>query len=257
KTAIVLPDEHMLFPVMNSLPGSIEAFNVTMGFPLSTTPVFSLLESLVQLHKNARKRKDGSISYYQRHVLSVLSHPVVMDQCGDFIRTWMKKYREQLKRMMVPAGLLVNDAPPLMTIIFSEVPEPGMLPGYFKNILRQLLSGQEENDNRNDIETEYTWHFYLQLQRLEDVLAKFNQPLSAESFWNLYKEIIRADRVPFSGEPLNGLQIMGFLETQLLDFDNLFILSVNEDTLPPSSHQPSFIPYNLRKAFGLPASEEQ
>src|SRR5204863_4991346 len=81
--------------------------------------------------------------------------------------------------------------------------------------------------------------------------------LSLDTFWSLYKETIYSSKIPFSGEPLKGLQVMGFLEARLLDFDNLFILSVNEDTLPASSNHPSFIPYNIRKSFGLPTYEDQ
>ncbi len=259
KTAIILPDENLLFPVLYSLPENIEAFNVTMGYPLSSTPLFTLFESLILLQKNSRKKKDGSISFYHRHVISVLHHPSVQQVESKYIRDWMKSYTEEFQWIRIPIEQLNNEnSPRLFRDIFRELSAEENVTDYFKRVLHHILDSIKEKEFKfHEIESEYIYHFYAQLVRLEDVLVKYSQQLSLDTFWNLYKEIIYSSRIPFSGEPLKGLQIMGFLETRLLDFENLFILSVNEDTLPASSNHPSFIPFNIRKAFELPTYEEQ
>jgi CRISPR/Cas system-associated exonuclease Cas4 (RecB family) len=259
KIAVVLPDENMLFPVLYSLPEDLEAFNVTMGYPLSATPLFTLLESLVQLQINVRKTADGKVSFYHKHVMDILSHSSVQQVEADFIRKWIRNYQNELRWVRIPKEQLNNENVPLFfKKIFREINEGQDVFRYFKTILHFILESLKEREFRfHEIESEYIYHFYVQLQRLEDVVNQYTGYLSLNTFWNLYKEVIYSSKIPFSGEPLKGLQVMGFLETRLLDFENLFILSVNEDTLPASSSQASFIPYNIRKTFGLPTYEEQ
>ena len=259
QTAIVLPDENLLFPVLYSLPENLEAFNVTMGYPLSSTPVFTLLESLVLLQKNVRRKNDGTCSFYHKHVINVMHHPFIQEAEGGYIRVWMKRFQSEMSWIHIPEDKL-NDvaAPQLFKKIFHELKKAEDVFEYFKVILLHLLDSIKEKEFRfHEIESEYIYHFYVQLKRLEDVFIQYLQPLSLETFWNLYREIIYSAKIPFSGEPLKGLQVMGFLETRLLDFENVFILSVNEDMLPASSNHPSFIPYRIRKAFGLPTYEDQ
>ena len=116
---------------------------------------------------------------------------------------------------------------------------------------------KEQDFKFHRLESEFVYHFYTHLKRLEDVMKGSEVIDNLETFWKIFREIISSVRIPFSGEPLRGLQVMGFLETRVLDFENVIILSVNEDVLPARGNQPSFIPYNIRKAFGLPTFEEQ
>ncbi len=259
KTAVVLPDENLLFPVLYSLPQSIEAFNVTMGYPLSATPLFTLFESLILLQKNTRIKKDKSVSFYHKHVINILNHTSIQQVESSYIRGWMKSFNEEMRWIQVPMENLNNDrVPQLFKDIFYPIHKAEEVFGYFKTILHHILESMKEKEFRfHAIESEYIYHFYVQLKRLEDVVIQYPLELTIETFWNLYREIIFSSRIPFSGEPLKGLQVMGFLETRLLDFENVFILSVNEDTLPASSNHPSFIPFNIRKAFELPTYEDQ
>jgi RecB family exonuclease len=258
KIAVVLPDENLLFPVLYSLPEKVEAFNVTMGYPLSSTPLFTLLESLILLQKNVRKSRDGKISFYYKHVGNILNHSSIQQVEAGYIRNWMKQSQKE-RWIRIPQEKLIDEnAPTLFKNIFQELSRPGEIFDYFKTVLQQILESIKEKEFRfHEVESEYIYHFYVQLKRLEDVVLQYNQVLSLDTFWSLYKEIIYSSKIPFSGEPLKGLQVMGFLEARLLDFENLFILSVNEDTLPASSNHPSFIPYNIRKSFGLPTYEDQ
>jgi len=259
KTAVVLPDENLLFPVLYSLPESIDTFNVTMGYPLSSTPLFSLFETLILLQKNIRRKKDGTVSFYYRHVTDVLNHSSIQQVESSYIRDWMKAYNKDMRWIQIPVEQLSNEkSPQLFKDIFRSADQPDFLFGYFKKILEHILDSIKEREFKfHEIESEYIYQFYTLLKRLEDTVKEYAHDFSLDVFWNLYRTIIFSTRIPFSGEPLKGLQVMGFLETRLLDFENLFILSVNEDTLPASSSHSSFIPYNIRKAFDLPTYEDQ
>ena len=258
-TAIVLPDENLLFSVLYSLPENIEAFNVTMGYPLVATPVYTLIESLMLLQKNIKKRSDGTVYYYHKHVLNILHHPSIQQAEGEYIRSWLKENQDVIRSIRVPSDKLCQaDAPELLKDIFQRLKNQDDIFSYLKKILLQLLDSMKRMNFRfAEMDSEYIYHFYVQLKRLEDLFIEFPQQLSVENFWSLYREIIYSSRIPFSGEPLKGLQVMGFLETRLLDFENVFILSVNEDMLPSSSNHPSFVPFSIRKAFGLPTYEDQ
>ncbi|MCX6291839.1 MAG: PD-(D/E)XK nuclease family protein [Bacteroidetes bacterium] len=259
QTAVVLPDENLLFPVLYSLPENIDAFNVTMGYPLAATPLFTLFESLILLQKNVRRKKDGSVGFYYKHVMNILHHTSIQQAEGEYIRRWMKMMQDEQVWIQIPLEKLnLPDAPALFRDVFREIKNPDDMFIYFRTLLLHVVESIREKEFRmHEIESEYVYHCYVQLKRLEDVVKQNATELSLDTFWNLYKEIIYSSRIPFSGEPLKGLQVMGFLETRLLDFENLFILSVNEDTLPSSSSNASFIPYNIRKAFNLQTFEEQ
>src|SRR5207244_10019644 len=106
-------------------------------------------------------------------------------------------------------------------------------------------------------ELEYFYGFFTQLNRLTDIILKHPAELEPETFWKLLREMMLSVKIPFEGEPLNGIQIMGLLETRALDFDNVFILSMNEGVMPKGTVSGSFIPYHLRKAFHLPTFEDE
>jgi hypothetical protein len=116
---------------------------------------------------------------------------------------------------------------------------------------------KEETIHTSGLEKEYIYHIYLSINRVKDVLLEQQIEIKTETYIRLIRKIIRNLRIPFTGEPLSGLQIMGILETRLLDFENLFITSMNEGILPKTDAALSFIPYNLRRGFGLPTIEHQ
>lgn len=266
KTVVVLPDENMLFPVLYSLPESIKAINVTMGYPLHYTPLYALFEFVINLHKNVRIKDGQAAAFYHRDVMNILTHPY-MQLIGDVaIREWVRKYEES-KWIYISSKHLYNEkAPAFFPLIFQAVTTIGDAFTYFLSLLHLIQNGikaqeaevsYEKNMHNVRMESEYIYHFYTQLKRLQDIVKEYEVSLTLASFWNLFKEIIHSSKIPFTGEPLQGLQVMGFLETRVLDFETVFILSVNEDVLPASSKGHSFIPYSLRKGYGLPTFEEQ
>lgn len=257
KTAVVLPDEKLLFPVLYSLPEDLEHVNVTMGYPLKQSPLYNLFESLMNLQRNSRLEKEGEVTFFFRDVLNVINHPYLRLIADKQIRAWLSKLEQNFIR--IPGAMLANkNGPEIFRILFTELADVKSIFEWLKNILRLILHVIKEQDFRfHRIESEFIYHFYTNLRRLEDILKDNTIVDDIEMFWRIFREIISTVKIPFTGEPLQGLQVMGFLETRVLDFDNVIILSVNEDVLPSGGNSPSFIPFNIRKAFGLPTFEEQ
>lgn len=256
RTAVVLPDEKLLLPVLYALPKEIESINVTMGYPLRLTPLYDLFESLVALQLNSRL-EDSDHSFFYRDVKNILNHPYVRILCDNSVRKWMHSAKDNFIRIGRKSLLAaVND--PLFSKLFIV---PDTIQEVFEwmiDLLRQILAGMsDEESGFHRLETEFVFHFYTHLKRLEDIFKVNDVEVSVSVFRKIFREIISSVRIPFSGEPLKGLQVMGYLETRVLDFDRIILLSVNENTLPASGNQPSFIPFNVRKAFGLPTYEEQ
>ncbi|MCX6275466.1 MAG: PD-(D/E)XK nuclease family protein [Bacteroidetes bacterium] len=251
RTAVVLPDEQLLMPVLYALPAHIEDVNVTMGYPLSASPLFNLTESLFELQKSFSQK-----SFYFKHVVSLLSHPYIQFSDHEGINRWLDNFKSNPEIRIQQHELTEGKISPVMKVLFGGFKSLPEALQYFNGFFSMLIEAVRNNkDGIQSIEKEYIYYFYTRFKKLEEILIKYPEEISVETFRGLFNEVIRSTRIPFTGEPLKGLQVMGFLETRVLDFDNLIILSLNEDVLPPASHHPSFIPYNLRRAFGLPTFE--
>ncbi|MFN8181411.1 MAG: PD-(D/E)XK nuclease family protein [Bacteroidota bacterium] len=257
RTAVVLPDEHLLFPVLYSIPEDFPSINVTMGYPLRLTPLYRLLESLIALVRNRRSGKEDAGSYYFRDVEQILGHPYVRLLDPEGLRDWQQRHRDK-RWIRISESVLRENVPPFFSRFFKKVEGMPALFAWFREILRAVLEAMQEQEFRfHRLESEFVFHFHKQLSRLEELVRDLPVEQSLETFWTLFREVVHSARIPFTGEPLSGLQVMGFLETRVLDFDNIIVLSVNEQSLPSGGQHPSFIPFNLRKAFRLPTQEEQ
>jgi RecB family exonuclease len=257
RTALVLPDENLLFPVLYSLPEDLKDINVTMGYPLRVTPLYHLFESLVNLRKNQRNEKDGKHSYYYRDVLNILNHPYIRMVAPRPVQKWTTEYN-RMRSIRIESDQFSSHTAELFSVIFSELKGVNDIFKWLKEILQMILVAMKDQDFKfHLLESEFVVQFYTHLSRLDDAIAKEDINLELETSWFLFREIIQSVKIPFTGEPLKGLQVMGFLETRVLDFDHVILLSVNEDVLPASGNKPSFIPFNIRKAFGLPTFEDQ
>lgn len=257
ETAIVLPDEQLLLPLLYALPGEADKINVTMGYPLHATPLYHLFESLISLQENAREEKDAELSFYFRDITAILNHPYIRLLDPDGINRWMHELHENQWVRVLLSDLTVNRSE-VFGILFRQAENALDLIAWCRNVLIKILGTMQEQEYRfHRIESEFIFQFYTQLNRLEDIFREENIVADTNTFWSLFREIVYSSRIPFAGEPLEGLQVMGFLETRVLDFKNVIILSLNEDVLPATGHQVSFIPYNLRRAFGLPTYEDK
>ncbi len=264
-TAIVLPEEHMLFPVLHAVPEyftgpggektEISTINVTMGYPLRNTPLYSLLENLIDLQQSAKELRHGT-SFHYRQVLALLRHPYIFYYEQDLARKNLS-YIEKGNRIYIPGRNMEQDTL-LYPAIFRKAEAVNDVFDYLLDILMIINNSiDEENYEQPTLEQEYIYQFFTQLKRLRELISGEHLQLSLPVFLKLFRQIILNLRLPFSGEPLRGLQLMGVLETRNLDFENLFILSANEGSFPPSPGNHSFIPYNLRRGYGLPTHERE
>ncbi len=252
ETAIVLADENLLFPLLSSLPNDVEYINVTMGYPLQSTPLFGLMEQLISLNKNRKKEV-----FYHRDVVNILNHPYIRSFDQEKINTWMYEHKKNNWIYITRHHLESLDSTVLLKL-FNTIEKVEDVFDYFFDILLAIRNNLLKNkDTSDNLETEFIYHFYTQLKRLQDIISNQNVQLNLDSFWKLFKDVVKSSTIPFTGEPLRGLQVMGFLETRTMDFQNVFILSMNEGILPKKVNVSSFIPYNLRKAFGIPTGEDQ
>lgn len=250
QTAIVLCDEQMLIPVIHSIPGNIDNINVTMGYPAQKTSVAALISLLCDLKNYTRKENDETY-YYYKPVIALLNHKLIKDLCPEDIYR-ITNYIHQKNIVYITAPSL--EFHELTRMIFSS--EEEKIPEYLLQILNYLLRTTQQQ-NFDPIEKEFIFSVYTQLQNLRNTFEEEGIEPENKLYARIIRKIIGHISIPFSGEPLEGLQLMGLMETRMLDFQQLIILSANEGILPKTTIPSSFIPYNLRVGFGLPTPEQQ
>ena len=250
KTAIVLPDEKLLIPMLHAIPESVKTVNITMGYPLSLTPIAALMDHIAALQKNSRLIEKKPHFYY-KHVLAILNHPYIFDYAKNDVEIITEKIRKENLFLVSPDELCRND---LFNALFTPISETSHFIDYFSKITT-LLSNTSQHDSSKQLDAEYFANYQSAINRLEENLKQTNVPISSDTFFKLLKQLTSSINIAFKGEPVEGLQIMGTLETRALDFDNLIITSFNEGIFPRKNSTPSVIPYSLRRAFGLPTYE--
>jgi hypothetical protein len=261
-TAIVLPDENLLLPVLYSIPAEIGKINVTMGYGLSHASVSSLVEHIALLQQHQRSW-NGETAFYHRYVKALLNHPLVTMAAKEEAET-LKNHMLNFNRIVVPHSEIPSH--PLLQMIFTPVTRWEEIPAYLQTILSYLynsLTEVKQDEEKSvgstrsvDLEREFIVQYYKSVTRLQDRLREA-RVMTVETLFRLLKKLAHSISVTFSGEPLSGLQVMGVLETRAIDFENLIILSMNEGVFPMRNPSNSFIPYTLRKGFSLPTYEHQ
>ena len=245
KTCVLLPDEKLLIPILNSIPKQYKSINVTMGYPISSTTFISFMNLISQMHRDI-KLIDEIPYFYHKSVLELLNHNYILNFAKDLankIRTHIISSNKVY--IAYNDSLLCLQDSPFLSLIFKPITNTTALIEYQEQILRYL------NEHLDSLEKEFLYQYYLRINRLKDL----NIPMEIKTYFKLLSKITSSITVPFRGEPLQGLQIMGTLEIRALDFDNLIITSVNEGVFPSSINNDSLIPYNLRYGFGLPTYE--
>jgi len=254
KTVIVLPDENLLFPVLYSLPGNLQSFNVTMGYPLKKSLLSGLIQSLFSLHRHMREKKNGTVHFYSYDIINLLEHPYIhrLNETGSQSKIHdIKKFNKIYLSAEELSEIAGFNLFPRKLNSASDIVE------YVLEVLNSCIEITSSKDHLNKFDKEILLFAIHEIKALHEIIKPYITDVSAETAWQFLRKTIDKLKIPFSGEPVQGLQIMGFLETRVLDFENLFILSVNEAVLPASSRGSSFIPYSIRKGFGLPTYEEQ
>jgi CRISPR/Cas system-associated exonuclease Cas4 (RecB family) len=253
QTALVLADEQQLLPVLHSIPPEYGAINITLGFPLKNTPAYALIENLLAMQKTTRRTQEGKTWYYHRNVMAVLRHQymgVLLDEkSGQLVQELIGS-----KQLFIEGSQLMGSD--LLKAVFQKIDTTADLEKYLNHLLILIFRKLKERDD-TQIEREFIYYLHTVVNRLSDMLARQTQKPSPETWLSLFRGIALQQSVPFKGEPLSGLQVMGILESRALDFKNLVITGLNEGTFPRTSPPNSFIPYNLRKGHGLPTLENQ
>ncbi|MFD1616149.1 PD-(D/E)XK nuclease family protein [Gelatiniphilus marinus] len=257
-TAVVLGDENLLIPVLNSLPSTIEALNITMGFPLKSIPLASLFESLFKLHKNQSK------SFYFKDVINIISHQFIRpifyydntDYASKIIETIEANNiiyltSDRLKQMADKAETIIN-------ILFANWETS--IDSALKNCEQLILTIRNylsENKASNLLSLEYLFRFNELFNELSRLNTEYNHIKDISALYSIYKELLSSETLDFQGEPLQGLQIMGMLESRVLDFETVIISSVNEGLLPSGKSNNSFIPFDVKLENNLPTYKEK
>ena len=258
ETAVVLCNEALLQPVLHSLPAEVKHVNITMGFPLSQTPVYSFLITLLELHTHGFNFKSGRYTF--QSVVTLLKHPYTRQLTGQ--AELLEKELTRNNRFYPLPGELGKDE--FLTRLFTPLSGNLNLCIRLSETLQQVASiyqantsGTEDTDAFNQLYRESLFKAYTTINRFRTLIEEDELTVQSETFRRLLVKVLSATNIPFHGEPAIGMQVMGVLETRNLDFRHLVLLSVNEGQLPKSGGDSSFIPYNLRKAFGMTTIEHK
>ena len=251
--AVVLADENLLFPVLHTIPPEIENINVTIGYPVRNTPAYSLIENLLMLQKMARTNKKGETWFYHQSLLALIRH--------QYMKVFLGENQAVLVQKIIKSGLIFIEKSflgdmPLINKIFVKTETSQELASYLDDILSRILQ-MPVNNEESRLEREFIYYLHTVVKRLSDILSQHNRQISSETWLKFFKQLAGQLTVPFEGEPLTGLQIMGILETRTLDFKKIIVLGMNEGILPRTSLPDTLIPFNLRKGHGLPTIENQ
>nr|WP_288862687.1 PD-(D/E)XK nuclease family protein [uncultured Alistipes sp.] len=251
ETAVVLTDENLLLPLLYALPADIGRVNVTMGFPLRQSLAYTFVERLVEL-QNHRRRKGDGCTFYHADVAGILAHPYVAE-CDAALTRTMHEEIVRDRRISVDAAWLGRNE--LLKRIFTPAATWRELSDYMLDVVAAVARQPYEGDDARQ-RVEFLAVIAEQVTKLRNSLDECDIDLTAEVYTSLLRRHLQTLRIPFEGEPLEGIQIMGILETRNLDFENVIILSMNDDNFPGNHMaQASFIPYNLRAAYELPTPE--
>ena len=256
--AVVLGEENLLLPILYSLPKNVEALNITMGFSSKNNPAQLLISKLFKLHVNTTNRNSSSYTMYFKDVLDVLTNPLIepyveatalvnkINRNNFSFISWNRLHELYAKENTLFELLFKKwDANPIQ---FLE--NIGKILVYIKD---KLSSDNEEEKITNA----FVYSVYKIINKLISYFSNQNTITDLKTLASIYKQVIDVAEVSFEGEPLEGLQIMGVLESRVLDFETVIITSVNEGKFPAGKSNNSFIPYDVKREYGLPTYKEK
>ncbi len=247
ETAVVLADETLLPAVLSSIPEKISKANITMGFPLNKSTMAYFFRSVFELQMNREKLGNGK-TFYFRNVLDVLGNSVLKETSNIAERVSLKIRRENY--IFSTPKFLKEQLDGSIFAVFFEIPTDIFS---FVDQLQKWIDRQMKSDEIriNELDKEYLYRFSLLFNQLKTELTGFSHIQDFKTLNVLYNRLLQNETISFVGEPLEGIQILGLLETRLLDFKNVILLSANDGILPPGRVENSFIPYEIRREMGL------
>lgn len=267
--AIVLADESLLMPMLNTLPATVGKFNVTMGYPLKYTALYQLFKSLFRMFENTGRlsgvNPNRPKSIYFQDIIKIVRHPALerFVYAGKLVETLSGSnkvfyFPDEIQPLIREFSKPGSDFP---DEIFSDTSinchRMLQLTGKLIATLRQSFIEAKSKHSTQlwEAEIEYLYQFSLIIQKLETLYVN-DEGSPIRTLRLFFNTLVNSTRIPFYGEPLQGLQILGLLETRNLDFDRIILLSANEGILPATSSGNSFIPYDILKTFDLPTIQE-
>lgn len=264
RVAVVLPDENLLLPLLYALPESLTEVNLTMGYSLKLTSVASFLHHLRQLHARSRIH-DGGILYFHEDMRLVLSHPFAHSLLGSRNVSKLNSDMSARHRLYVSLHDLISAAPEaeqqLMVLDISPY-QQGTSGGvrYIDDVLTAIDVSLAEGVSgvvKSRIDRSHIAVYRDALRRLEWAAQEHGVEMGLQGVFYMVDKLLAGEHVTFEGEPLEGLQVMGLLETRALDFEHLVILSLNDRVMPRKARRATFIPDSLRRGYGLPYANYQ
>jgi ATP-dependent helicase/nuclease subunit B len=283
ETAVVLMDEQLLIPLLNSIPGNIDSLNVTMGLSLKQSSYFSLFDAIFRMHENLERftqsSKQGRTLFYYRDVLEILQHPSMTALAENTLKNNRFLYGKAIaaikngnriflakEDIISPGTNLFHQEISFLEPVFTPIRTPEEAITCIKQLIVHLRDSVIETMNRDvpsggtpfpDIRIEFLFALSQVIHQVSSVMSKYKAVNDLRTVHRLFTQVSESTTLPFYGEPLKGLQVMGMLETRTLDFRNVIMLSVNEDLIPGGKMTHSFIPYDIRKSFHLPVYHQK
>ncbi len=252
-TAMVLADESLLPAVLSSMPKAVEQINITMGYDLVNMPISSLLETLFQLHTNS---KNSGNAFYYKYIIQILNHPGMNKIINSGVlnseilrNNFIYLTTATLKGLVEKLALQFDS----ILFIFENWHNNAKLA--INNCIDLIDLLREKTDDT--LQKEFLFKNLTVLTQLQQLNTKTNYIKDIKTLHQLYKQLIKTEKLSFQGEPLSGLQLMGMLETRVLDFENVILTSANEGILPAGKSTNSFIPFDVKKEVGLPTYQER
>lgn len=255
KTALILGDESLLNPMLNSVPKEIAAVNITMGYPLNKTPLANLFIDFIELYIYRDKR-----GWFYQNIISFLSHPYIAEFLNDIHCEKNEDLITAIRNnnwthITIPKIKEINSDAKLNLLFFEQQPTPQQFVEHCLAIIEELKLRFLATEN--SLGLEYLYRFHTLFNQILALVKKHAFINDLKSLQSVFKELLSSETVDFQGDPLEGLQIMGMLESRNLDFETVIITSVNEGILPSGKSNNSFIPFDLKTALGLPTYKEK
>ena len=248
----------MLVPLLYSLPATVGSLNITMGYSSKNNPAQILIAKLFKMHTNALSRNAKNYVFYYKDVLDILTHPLVepYSKTSALVNT-INQYNYTFITHQKLMDLNPNPSD-LFVLLFGKWEEGSLKVLASLSQLLQTIKANLSNDSEDEkITKAFVFSIFKVINKLINYYSKHNHIDKIDTLHAIYKQVIDLAEVSFEGEPLNGLQIMGVLESRVLDFETVIITSMNEGKLPAGKSQNSFIPYDVKRELGLPTFKEK
>jgi len=254
QTAIALADESLLMPVLYALPEQDSELNITMGYPVAETAQANLLKAFIKYHASVSVTKQGKEYFSLETYGDLITQPALKFLIPDAMTKLTDSKSRYISWDTIQVGIKEADSENIALLSQLFKPTTDVLRS-LETLSRSLLDLSmltREDDLGGLLREQIISTLVKYLQELENAISELNLKISFTTLEHLINESLQQLSTPFNGEPLANLQIMGFLETRALDFENLVIISANEDILPATGGSKTYIPFGIRKAFKLP-----